>query len=280
MKLKLLPSVSPFLMAGVLMILLPIFTFMTLDRLERQKEFATQRLREKGVSLIRTFEAGTRTGMFTMRWGANRIQEMLLETALQPEVVYMMITSKDGTILAHSDAQMVGKTYSGIPAFEKMADSPNLVFHRVQKGNGPAELFEVYKRFVPVRRQFLRGHMRRRHLVQEGMPANRADQSRDTPHKDWSHPYVQAQGNQMPEPPEHYIFAGLSMERALIDRDRLIKETVWRGVLFLIIGCAGMVALFAFQGYRAARASLSSIKAFSDHHTKYAVRPCDHQYGS
>ncbi|NOX34768.1 MAG: histidine kinase, partial [Deltaproteobacteria bacterium] len=71
-KKKVFPLISPLLLAGVLLILLPIVTLMTLDRLDRQKEFFTQRLIEKGISLIRTFEAGTRTGMFTMRWGANR----------------------------------------------------------------------------------------------------------------------------------------------------------------------------------------------------------------
>jgi len=33
------PLISPLLLAGVLFILLPIFTFMTLDRLEKTKGF-------------------------------------------------------------------------------------------------------------------------------------------------------------------------------------------------------------------------------------------------
>lgn len=75
---------------------------------------------------------------------------------------------------------------------------------------------------------------------------------------------MQDQDGKTPEMAEHYIFAGLSMERAQIGRDRLLKETVWRGVLFFILGCVGMVALFAFQAYRSAKDSLTSIKAFSD----------------
>ncbi|MBT6340577.1 MAG: histidine kinase, partial [Desulfobacula sp.] len=219
--------------------MLPIFTIMTLDRLEKEKEFFTQRLLEKGVSLIRTFEAGTRTGMFVGRWGANRIQTMLLETALQPEVIYMMIISKDGRILAHSDASMVGQVFDAMSVTEKVNQDTTLVHHRVRVQKDQTPVFEVFKRFVPIRSRSRRGHMRmdgvrgRRHFDSQEM------QDFEKIIKDWSRPYIQSQDGKMPEMAEHYIFAGLSMERAQIARDRLLKETVWRGILFSILGCVG-----------------------------------------
>nr|NJM03044.1 hypothetical protein [Desulfobacula sp.] len=76
---------------------------------------------EKGTALIRTFEAGTRTGMVTMRWGAPRIQAMVFETALQPEVVYVMIVSREGKILAHSDMDMVGRDMGDMPRPEEIS---------------------------------------------------------------------------------------------------------------------------------------------------------------
>ncbi|SDU07858.1 PAS domain-containing sensor histidine kinase [Desulfobacula phenolica] len=263
--------VSPLLMAGVLLILLPIFTLMTLDRLERQKEFSFQRLLEKGVSLIRTFEAGTRTGMFTMRWGAQRIQAMLLETSFQPEVVYMMITSKDGRILAHSDASMVGQIFDAMPDTAKINEDTAKVYHRVRQQKDKDEVFEVFKRFVPVRPRFKRGHMRMHGMPihpQDNLPnrqesfQDRQERQRET--MDWSRPYLQGHGEELTEMAEHYLFAGLSMEREKFARTRLLKETVWRGTFFFLLGCTGMVALFAFQAYRSARASLTSVKAFSD----------------
>ena len=103
----------------------------------------------------------------------------------------------------------------------------------------------------------------------DGVPMHRYQDSPDMQNfekgiKDWSQPYIQSQDGQMPEMAEHYIFAGLSMERARIARDELLKETVLRGILFFILGCVGMVALFVFQAYRSAKASLKSVKAFSD----------------
>jgi len=264
MKKSKFPWISPLLLIGVLLIMLPIFTVMTLDRLEKQNEFFTQRLLERGISLIRTFEAGTRTGMFTMRWGANRIQAMLLETSLQPEVIYMMITTKDGRILAHSDASMVGQTFDAMAGTQKINEDTNMVYHRVRSQKDQTQIFEVFKRFVPIRSGSRRGHMR-----MENLPMHGSDDSPDMPrleneNKDWSQPYTRHQWGKLPEMAEHYIFAGLSMERARIARDQLLKETVLRGILFFILGCVGMVALFSFQAYRSAKSSLTSVKAFSD----------------
>ncbi|MBW2653396.1 MAG: PAS domain-containing protein [Deltaproteobacteria bacterium] len=258
------PLVSPLFLIGVLLVLLPIFTVMTLDRLEKQKEFFTQRLLEKGTSLIRTFEAGTRTGMFTMRWGAKRIQAMLLETSLQPEVIYMMITSKDGRILAHSDAAMVGLTFDAMPGTEKMNEDTDLVYHRVRLQKNQTQIFEVFKRFVPIRSRPMRRHMR---MDRMSMLRDEGLSDRQTTERgilDWSRPYLQSREGKLSEMAEHYMFAGFSMEREEIARDRLLKETVWRGILFFILGCVGMVALFVFQAYRSAKASLTQVKAFSD----------------
>ncbi|MCK4768452.1 MAG: PAS domain-containing protein, partial [Desulfobacula sp.] len=259
-----LPLVSPLFLIGVLLILLPIFTVMTLDRLEKQKEFFTQRLLEKGTSLIRTFEAGTRTGMFTMRWGAKRIQAMLLETSLQPEVIYMMITSKDGRILAHSDAAMVGLTFDAMPGTAKMNEDTALVYHRVRPQKDQTQIFEVFKRFVPIRSRPMRGHTRMDRMSKLRVEDLLDQQNTERGILDWSRPYLQSREGKMSEMAEHYIFAGLSMEREKIARDGLLKETIWRGILFFILGCVGMVALFIFQAYRSAKASLTQVKAFSD----------------
>ena len=256
--------VSPLLPAGVLLILLPIFTFMTLDRLERQKEFFTQQLLEKGTALIRTFEAGTRTGMFTMGWGAPRIQAMVFETALQPEVVYMMITSKEGKILAHSDMDKVGRDMGDMPLPENISPDPGRVLYRIKPSEAEGEVFEVYKRFVPVRREGMHGRGRMRAMqmmhgedLPQEPPAGQEGQ-------DWSRPYLENQRKDLPEPAEHYIFAGLSMKKERLAKERFLKDTLFRGVFWFILGCAGMIALLAFQAYRAARASLTQVKAFSD----------------
>nr|NJM03043.1 PAS domain-containing protein [Desulfobacula sp.] len=94
------------------------------------------------------------------------------------------------------------------------------------------------------------------------------DLPRDLPEgqegRDWSRPYLESGRNNLPDPAEHYIFAGLSMKKERLAKERFLKDTLFRGLFWFILGCAGMIALFAFQAYRAARASLTQVKAFSD----------------
>ena len=263
-KKKRFPLISPLLFVGILLILLPIFTFMTMDRLKKQKEFSTQRLMGKGISLIRTFEAGTRTGFFTMGWGARRIQTMLFETSLQPEIVYMMIISKDGRILAHSDASRVGNIFHAMPAISNINQDISEFNHRKRQLKDQTQVFEVFKRFAPVRANFKGRHMQMRGMLLHGDKTRSSKRKFESQTKEWCQPYLQSQDGNMPEKAQHYIFAGLSMAKEKIARERLLKHTIWRGFFFFALGCVGFIALFAFQGYRSARESLTRVKAFSD----------------
>jgi len=64
--------------------------------------------------------------------------------------------------------------------------------------------------------------------------------------------------------PGSVIFVGLNMGPILTAHEEDKRRTIWVAVVFLLIGFAGIVSLLLAQGYRAARSSLSRIKAFSD----------------
>ena len=264
--------VSPFMMAGVLVVLLPIFAFMTLDRMGKQKEYIKDQLMVKGISLIRTFEAGTRTGMLTMGWGVRIIQAMLQETAIQPDIEYIIITSKEGEILAHSDADMVGKSFDSMPDISLVQKDIGLVSHRTRDVKG-FPVFEVYKQFAPLTMGF-RGRHRPMHGQGMGHGMGQAQEGfRECPdpRQGPGDGDSQISGSTMAGPDrefsattKHYIFAGVSMTQASLAQKRLVRETIGRGILFFITGCIGMICLFAFQAYGSAKASLTSVKAFSD----------------
>jgi two-component system sensor histidine kinase HydH len=253
------PGILPVLVAGILIILVPVFTAMTWGRLQRQKQFFTQRLLEKGIFLIRTFEAGARTGMMSMHWGAGRIQDMLHETALQPEVRYMMITGQNGLILAHSDASMVGKFFRPMPQAGDFSADTGDVHHRIRLVNGKVRIFEVYKRFTPMRP----GFRRRRLSGRAGRGRHCMENMSATPGTaDWCAAYMQDMGKHTSS--VHYIFAGLSMKQQSLAEKRIVHSIVWRSALFFMAVCIGMVALFVFQAYRYTKVSLKNIRAFSD----------------
>ncbi|HKK90232.1 MAG TPA: histidine kinase dimerization/phospho-acceptor domain-containing protein, partial [Desulfobacteraceae bacterium] len=269
LKNKLSSFVSPFMMAGILLILLPIFGIITLDRMEKQKAHIEGRFMARGLSLISTFEAGTRTGMLTMRWGFERIQTMLLETSYQPGIAYIIITSKNGKILAHSDASRVGTFLEAMPDTKALAEDVARVEHRTRQ-HQDTEVFEVFKRFTPLRGRGHGPHAPRHAMGRRGNPPPWHTPRGEEPAEPPPLPKCPAaiDGNcperQFAKDEEFYIFAGLSMTQANRAKKRLIRNTIGRGIFFFIIGCAGMITLSAFQAYRSAKANLTSVKAFSD----------------
>ena len=148
-------GISPFVIAGIILILVPIFSYMTMDSIHEQNRRSVEKLMAKGMFLIRTFEAGTRTGMVTMRWGAARVQRLLTETAYQPEVTYMMITNSAGKILAHSDPTKVDEVYENMPDTKTL--NQHQLFHREIQSEDGKKVFQVFKHFTPAIRKFRPG---------------------------------------------------------------------------------------------------------------------------
>ena len=108
-------GISPFVFIGVFLVLVPIFIFITIDSMQAHNRRAVEMLTERGGALIRSFEAGARTGMLAMRWKAAKVQRLLTETAFQPDIEYIMITDKKGSILAHSVISKTGDIYENMP---------------------------------------------------------------------------------------------------------------------------------------------------------------------
>ncbi|MDZ7666163.1 MAG: ATP-binding protein [Desulfotignum sp.] len=243
--------ISPLMLAGVILVLTPIFTILTLDRMKKLKSHMTDQQTVKAISLIRTFEAGTRTGMMTMHWGMRRIQALLQETAIQPDVVHIMIVSEDGTILAHSDPDRVGGTLTNVPGMNNSEGEPGPVFHRYVQMDDE-KVFEVYKRFTPMESPMMRHPMR-----MQGGPRM----------KGWERPLLEMENvgeeNDIPGA-DALILVGLSMDRMESAQARLLRQAVGQGVVFFFLGCAGVISLMVFQAYRSTRARLVSVKALSE----------------
>ncbi len=226
--------IPPWLIIGAVVILVPLFIFMTLENISRQKEQTTRLLVEKGAALIRSFEAGARTGI-GMRWGGFQLQKLLMETARQPDIDYLIVTDVQGTILADSDPSRIGMGYGLDLDLPKIASTETLAWSQVPNSEG-ADTFEIYRRFAPT----------------------------GGPLPGFPDPMLRAPGPPDTENPGFVIFVGLDMGPILAAHEEDKRRTIWMAVIFLLIGFAGIVSLLLAQGYRAARSSLSRIKAFSD----------------
>lgn len=233
-------GLPPWIFIGAMIVLLPLFAFMAYKTIDRQQKNSTRLLLEKGAALIRSFEAGTRTGVMGTHWNSFQLQRLLMETAQQPDIVYLLVTDLDGRILAHNDPERIGSTHDQPidPDFRSRADS---VKGREVFFPDGRKIFEVTSRFLPTAPPMGLGYqqlMRRFQSLLEHLHSR--------PSTGW------------------VIFIGLDMS-ALEKATRAdIRHTIVMGAVLLLIGFSGIVFLFLAQGYRAARVSLSRIKAFSD----------------
>jgi two-component system sensor histidine kinase HydH len=239
-------GVPPWVLIGAVAVLLPIVVFITIENINRQKEKSIHLLLEKGAALIRSFEAGTRTGMMGRQWGEFQLQQLLSETAQQPDIVHLLVADETGKTLAHSNPEQIGASHAAELDLKKIARIKALQWRQITQADGK-NVFEVYRKFIPSGPPRGMGMMQR-HMGRMG----RRSQSR------W-------QENETVSDSPQIIFVGLDMSPIEEAHRADVRHAIIMGAILLLVGFAGFTLLFMLQSYRATRASLSRIKAFSDH---------------
>jgi two-component system sensor histidine kinase HydH len=237
---KLWVGISPWIIIGAVVILVPIFIFMTQQSLNRQRAYTTKLLVEKSAALIRSFEAGARTGI-GLKWGHFQLQKLLMETAQQPDIDYLIVTDTHGTILADSDPSLIGEKYGTDLDLRSVSRSKQLQWRQVPNTEG-ADTFEIYRQFTSARENIQEDQGR----IRPDAPLPSQKEERDT----FSAGLV--------------IFVGLDMGPIEAARAEDTRNTILIAVVFLLIGISGIISLLLAQGYRSARSSLSRVQAFSD----------------
>jgi two-component system, NtrC family, sensor histidine kinase HydH len=237
---KYLVGIPPWVIFGAVIVLVPIFVFWTIENIGKQKENATLMLLEKGAALIKSFEAGARTGR--MHGRSFQLQNLLLETSQQQDISYIVITDIEGTIMAHSDPSKIGKIYETVVDIQKIYASQKLEWRKV-KTHENATIFEVIRKFSPTRRYFRKQH----------------DSMTNAEHAKLDLPILK-------NSPEigQVIFLGLDMSRVEAARIEDVRRTILMAIILLLIGFAGIVTLFLSQAYRTTKSSLAKIKVFSE----------------
>ena len=238
-------GVPPWVLIGAVAVLLPIVVFVTIENINRQKEKSVHLLLEKGAALIRSFEAGTRTGMMGRQWGQSQLQQLLAETAQQPDIVYLMVTDETGKAIAHNSPELIGRIHGAGLDLKKISGAKNLQWRQIT-GPDSQNVFEVYRKFIPSGPPRGRGMMRR-HMQMMGRQ-----------------PQAHMLENENVSDSSRIIFVGLDMHPIEEARKADVRHAVIMGTILLLVGFAGFTLLFLVQSYRSTRASLSRIKAFSD----------------
>lgn len=210
---------------SAIVILAVISAVMALTHFQRQKEQAVELLTEKGVTLIRSLEAGLRS-QGEESGDIFRLQKLLMETAQQPDIDYIIITDNKGRIIADSDPSMTGQQYGLDLDTGKIALSPDNKWRQTANPEG-AGTFEVYRGFFP---------------------RDRFNESPPVP---------------LPED-SMIIYVGFNMDMIEKANSEDTRNTIIIAFILLIIGSSAIISLLLAQAYRTARNSLSRITIFSD----------------
>jgi len=233
-------GLPPWFLIGAVIILFPVFSFVIIDNINYQKQNSIRLLLEKGAALIRSFEAGTRSHMMGMI-RVNQLQNLLMETAQQPDILYILVTDSSGRILAHNSIEEIGKRHH-LTIGPENPDQIKSEQYRIVENQSGAKIFEVYRKFSPTGKM---GRGYGRDASREGL-----NHLQIAPGKDGT-------GYLM-------IFLGLDMEAVEAARKSDTRHSIIMGTVMLFIAVVGVMFLFLAQSYRTTRRSLSTVKAFSE----------------
>ena len=140
---------SPWIILGAAAILVVVVLVLAIQNIQRGRRQTTQVLTVKGTALIRAVEAGTRTGMRGLMWGGRQVQRLLQETAQLPDVRYVTVIQRDGTIVAHSDPEQVGQLFRDKELVQHLG--PDFQEnHAVLTLDNDDRVFEVHRHFQPL----------------------------------------------------------------------------------------------------------------------------------
>lgn len=220
---------SPWIIIGSVCILATILAVLAWRNHHREKEFMSRALLSQANVLMRSLEAGSRTGMMGMGWGRGQLQTLLEETAQQPDVLYVGVISTSGLVLAHSDPGMVGHTVP-IRAPARGDTSPRFI-------EGASPSFEVTRYFQPLQRGRGRGA--------HGGSAQCSISGSESLDR------------------ELLIVVGLDPSPFDHARTEDLHQTLLLFGLMLLVGAGGFISLVYAHHYRNARGSLRDMHALT-----------------
>lgn len=218
---------SVWVVIGAIAVMAIVAAVMALAHFQRQKEQAVELLIEKGATLIRSFEAGLRSPL-SIKEGTFGLQKLLMETAQQPDIDYIIVAASNGNIIADSDPSQVGDKY-GLDLDGTLIALSNEIQWRQVTNPGGADTFEVYRGFFPLQKYV------------EDKTSSKGKENNNL-----------------------IIYVGLNMAAIEKATKEDTRNTVIIALILLLIGSSAIVSLFLAQAYRFTRTSLSRIRVFSE----------------
>ncbi|MGC8491141.1 MAG: ATP-binding protein [Syntrophobacteraceae bacterium] len=216
---------SPWMLIGSVCLFAGILFFLAVKNVNREREFTKRALLSQAEVLMRSVEAGARTGM-GMGWRRRQYQTLLEETAHQSGVLFLALVTPQGRIVAHSNPEEIGKTI-GLSLPEAGGRSYGFLGQKQRR-------FEVMRTFRP-------WHGRGRNgCANEGC--------------ELGPPGVQK---------KLFLVVGLDPAPFEAASRQDVRQTIILFGTMLLVGAAGFLSLFWAHNFRQARARLQGMRAFT-----------------
>jgi len=248
-------AISSWIVIGMSAIMIVAVGFLAVFNYNREKDGMQQMLKEKGAALIRSFEAGTRTGMMGRFGNESRLQTLLTETAAQEDILYIVLVDISGKVLAHNDPRLIGTQFISPYALKSLAATEKTSWRTIDRSGRPVA-FEVFRKFLPVlpRPETRPGGGRGR-----GMRA--PDNERIWCQPGWMEGLPE---DRILDPAERpVIFIGMNATSYVEAMQEDFWVALFTSAIILLLGMAGVVSLFWAQSYSRSRKLLQDSRAFA-----------------
>ncbi|MCX5871726.1 MAG: ATP-binding protein [Deltaproteobacteria bacterium] len=234
-----LPVLSIVLVAGTLLVIVVIFTIRNINAQNQRMEEFTLR---QGISVIRTLEAGTRTGFMEGDWGIEYLQMLIEQAAKDPDVEWVGLINSDGMIVAHSEPAkiglrlLMGKELHTVRTVIRSGE-PLSLKRELPDGR---TIFEIWKPFTPFPDQLAESEIAAKHtrIGQELLDLFDREQ-------------------------KQVLFLGLKMDRFKEIRRQEIVFAVFMGAVLFIVGSASVYFVFVVQNAYLVRRTLDEMRTYT-----------------
>lgn len=250
-------DVSPWLFLGVVFLLILIIALMALQNINARRQSSLEEMLTKGVAIMRSVEANTRSNMYAVPWGNTQLQKLLEESAQMPEVIEICITDNAGFIFSSSNVQRIGQimTRPQLPNMPPPSKwNKDDIMWEILDGQEhdklkPQRIMHIFGRLevIPVKTPMQQ---------KNDLPAN----GKPTPHQGFNH------GNYNHNMPKEVrlIHVYLSMDSMDTRARDMALNMIVSSLIIFGGGLAYFIVMLMFQNYRSAKASLRKIQLFTD----------------
>lgn len=271
---------SPLVMAGAIAILAAVVALLVAFNVRQETRNLTRLMLNEGDALLNAFEAASRAGIRGGLGNQARISMLLEETTKHSDIRFLMITDEHGKILLANTEHRIGKHIFNTRLLQELAPQPAAKW-RFFNDSELGKVFLVYRRFkpqAPPRRgpppppgagalyphgKTTLPRAERRTTGRRGLSPREICQ-RDPAPFFCADPPKPGMGRVPLAGKKLFIFLGMNTAPFEAAREADIRNTLLIASIVLLLGFAGMLALFWAQSYRASRRQLLDARAFSD----------------